>query len=84
MQVSPPNEHRIVTSPNRPWWERYQPVSYKLDSASGNRTEFIDMVTRCNAAGVRVYIDAVINHMAGRDAGSGIGSGGSSYDTGVS
>jgi len=80
VQVSPPNEHRIVTSPFRPWWERYQPVSYKLEGRSGTRAQFADMVRRCNAAGVRIYVDAVINHMTGTDAGSGVGTGGSSYD----
>jgi len=58
-------------------------VSYKLDSASGSRDEFIDMVNRCKAAGVQIYIDAVINHMAGIDAGTGLGSGGSYYNTQV-
>ena len=81
--MSPPNEHLIITNPNRPWYERYQPVSYKLDSASGNRAEFIDMVDRCNAAGVKVYIDAVINHMTGSGAGSGTGTGGSYYNSKV-
>jgi len=36
------------------------------------------MVNRCNAAGVRIYVDALINHMA---AGVGIGSDGSPYDS---
>src|SRR5687768_6790300 len=27
VQISPPNDHARVTSPNRPWWEVYQPVS---------------------------------------------------------
>jgi alpha-amylase len=45
---------------------RYQPVSYSLDrSRSGTRAEFIDMVNRCNAVGVGIYADAVINHMTG-------------------
>lgn len=83
LKVSPPNEHRIVTSPNRPWWERYQPISYKLDSRSGNRGQFINMVQKCNAVGVRVYIDGVINHMAGIDSGTGQGSSGSYYNTQV-
>ena len=39
------------------------------------------MVNRCNAVGVRIYVDAVINHMCGADAGSGTGTAGSSYDT---
>ena len=41
------------------------------------------MVEKCNAAGVRVYIDAVINHMAGVDSGTGTGSAGSYYNTQV-
>ena len=38
------------------------------------------MVERCNRVGVRVYVDAVINHMAGMDR-QGTGSGGSSFNT---
>lgn len=51
-QISPPNENLIITTPMRPWWERYQPISYKLCTRSGNESEFRDMVTRCNAVGV--------------------------------
>ncbi len=40
-------------NPPYPWWERYQPISYKLYSRSGTEAEFIDMVHRCNAVGVR-------------------------------
>ncbi|CAI5776631.1 pancreatic alpha-amylase-like isoform X4 [Podarcis lilfordi] len=71
VQVSPPNENLVVTSPWRPWWERYQPISYKLCSRSGNENEFRDMVTRCNNVGVYIYVDVVINHMCGSGAGSG-------------
>ena len=56
LQVSPPNEHRVVTSSNpashRPWWERYQPISYLLESRSGGRSDFEDMISRCKAVGV--------------------------------
>lgn len=72
VQVSPPNEHIQGSQ----WWTRYQPVSYQLQSRGGNRAEFIDMVNRCHAAGVEIYVDAVINHMAN---GSGTGTAGSSY-----
>ncbi|HMG57469.1 MAG TPA: carbohydrate-binding module family 20 domain-containing protein [Kofleriaceae bacterium] len=72
VQISPPNEHNWITSGDGapyPWWMRYQPVSYSLDnSRSGNRAQFIDMVNRCNAVGVGIYADAVINHMT---SGSG-------------
>ncbi|CAG0879313.1 unnamed protein product [Darwinula stevensoni] len=80
VQVSPVHEHVIVTSPMRPWWERYQPVSYKLTSRSGTDEEFADMVRRCNAVGVRIYVDAVLNHMAGLGR-SGTGTAGSSFDS---
>ncbi|KAM9280757.1 pancreatic alpha-amylase-like isoform 3-T3 [Cariama cristata] len=53
VQISPPNENVIITDPWKPWWERYQPISYKLCTRSGNETEFTDMVTRCNNVGVR-------------------------------
>ena len=63
-QVSPPNEH----IQGGQWWTRYQPVSWKLESRSGNRDQFASMVRRCNAAGVNVIADLVINHMSGRGA----------------
>ncbi|XP_035393342.1 pancreatic alpha-amylase-like [Cygnus atratus] len=71
VQISPPNENVIIADPWQPWWERYQPVSYKLCTRSGNETEFRDMVTRCNSVGVHIYVDAVINHMCGGSAGAG-------------
>ncbi|KAG8555992.1 hypothetical protein GDO81_017894 [Engystomops pustulosus] len=83
VQISPPNENLIITSPNRPWWERYQPISYKLCTRSGNEQQFRDMVTRCNNQGVYIYVDAIINHMCGAGGGSGTRSTcGSSYNTG--
>merc|ERR1712110_1328278 len=77
VQVSPPMEH----IQGGQWWTRYQPVSYKLESRSGNRGQFESMVQRCNAAGVIVIVDAVINHMTGH-GGSGQGTGGSGYNGG--
>ncbi|XP_038167222.1 pancreatic alpha-amylase-like isoform X3 [Arvicola amphibius] len=65
VQVSPPNENIVVNDPPRPWWERYQPISYKICTRSGNEDEFRDMVKRCNNVGVCIYVDAVINHMCG-------------------
>ncbi|XP_069700676.1 alpha-amylase-like [Periplaneta americana] len=65
VQVSPVHENLIITSPNRPWWERYQLVSYKIYSRSGDETAFRDMVSRCNTVGVRIYVDVVLNQMSG-------------------
>ncbi|XP_063062868.1 alpha-amylase-like isoform X1 [Engraulis encrasicolus] len=71
VQISPPSESVVVTEPWRPWWERYQPISYKLCSRSGTEQELRDMVCRCNKVGVKIYADVVINHMCASSAGEG-------------
>ncbi len=77
VQISPPEEHSIV--PTHDWSERYQPVSYSLaHSRSGTGAEFSDMVNRCNAVGVDIIADAVINHMTNYPS-PGVGSNGTSY-----
>ncbi|MFS7876615.1 alpha-amylase family protein [Streptomyces asiaticus] len=72
VEVSPATEH----IKGGQWWTSYQPVSYKIAGRLGDRTAFKNMVDTCHAAGVKVVADAVINHMS---AGSGTGTGGSSY-----
>ena len=49
-----------------PWWEVYQPVRYALTSRMGSEAQFKKMVSTCRKAGVKVYVDAVINHMTGQ------------------
>jgi alpha-amylase len=82
VQVSPPNEHRLVAG--YPWWQRYQPVSDLLESRGGDAEAFASMVRRCADAGIKVYADVVLNHMTGErladDPLWGKGSAGSPYD----
>jgi alpha-amylase len=76
VQISPPQEH-IVLGAASPWWIRYQPVSYSVErSRSGTGAELSAMIARCRAAGVDIYVDAVINHMA---AAGGTGSNGTVF-----
>jgi len=87
VQVSPPSEHALIASVSEPppqptvtypWWQRYQTVDYDLDkSRSGTKAEFQDMVQRCAAVGVDVYVDAVINHMTAQT--TGVGSNGTTF-----
>ncbi|MGB3201695.1 MAG: alpha-amylase family protein [Nodosilinea sp.] len=77
VQISPPQEHIVLPDYGYPWWQRYQPISYRLESRSGSRAELQDMIDRCHRAGVAIYADAVINHMAGFD--SGVGSAGTRF-----
>lgn len=72
VQVSPPQEH----IQGGQWWTSYQPVSYRIAGRLGDRASFAAMVGTCHSAGVKVVADSVINHMS---AGSGTGTGGSSY-----
>jgi len=77
VQISPPNEHSVQTSGT--WSERYQPVSYSVErSRSGTGAEFRDMINRCKAVGVGIYVDAVINHMT-NTPNPGVGSNGTAY-----
>ncbi|PPQ72965.1 hypothetical protein CVT24_000167 [Panaeolus cyanescens] len=72
VKVWAPNEHvwgSHYYEPDgqfRPWYFVYQPVSYRLHSRMGTRAELRAMINSCRAAGVRVYADAVINHMSGQ------------------
>ena len=44
-------------------------MSYQLVSRSGNESEFADMVQHCRKHGIDIYVDVVINHMAGGSLG---------------
>ncbi|XP_065339160.1 alpha-amylase A-like [Cloeon dipterum] len=63
VQISPPTENAVIEP--RPWWERYQPISYNFVTRSGDEAALADMIRRCNAAGVRIYPDIIFNHMTG-------------------
>jgi alpha-amylase len=71
VQVAPPQDSLMRTAAVdppvlHPWWEVYQPVDYQLTSRMGTEAQFRAMVATCRAAGVKVYVDAVINHMTGQ------------------
>ncbi|KAB2368191.1 alpha-amylase [Actinomadura montaniterrae] len=83
VQVAPPAESVSLASTGdgaHPWWEVYQPVSYNLAGRLGTRAQFAAMVTACHGAGVRVYADAVVNHMAGANNTLTTTYGGSTFD----
>src|SRR3954462_81876 len=68
VQVAPPQASLSRSQPPtvHPWWEVYQPVDYNLTSRMGDEAQFRAMVKTCRRAGVKVYVDAVINHMTGQ------------------
>ena len=73
VQVAPPQDSLKRTALGNgsdtvlhPWWEVYQAVDYKLTSRMGSEKEFRQMVATCRKAGVKVLVDAVINHTTGQ------------------
>jgi alpha-amylase len=71
VQISPPQEHVVLADQGYPWWQDYQPVSYELTSRRGDRAALAAAVKACHEAGVKVYADAVINHMTAQFMGVG-------------
>lgn len=63
VQISLPQESVQGTQ----WWTVYQPVSYKLNSRFGTEDELKSMIKQCNASGVDVIADVVLNHTTGHD-----------------
>jgi alpha-amylase len=75
VQVSPPHAAANIGT----WWDVYQPVNFtSLNSRMGTEAEFQTMINTCHTAGVRIYVDAVVNHLA---AGSGTATNGNSYNS---
>ncbi|MGL5808826.1 MAG: alpha-amylase [Nocardioides sp.] len=73
VQVSPPQDSLKRTELGNgsdtilhPWWEVYQPASYQLNGRMGTPRQFKEMVRTCRKAGVKVYVDVIINHMTGQ------------------
>ncbi|MEU6858000.1 carbohydrate-binding module family 20 domain-containing protein [Glycomyces sp. NPDC046736] len=84
VQTSPPQEHILGAdaSPGEAdaWYIHYQPVSYQLESRLGTRAEYAAMIDTCEANGIGVIADVVINHMAaGSATETRYGSNGSEY-----
>lgn len=75
VQVSPPHAAANIG----PWWDVYQPVNFtSLNSKMGTEAEFQAMINTCHNAGVRIYADAVVNHMA---TGSGTATNGNTFNS---
>ena len=88
IQVSPPNEIKMPTkgvkvcepavngiAPNG-WWMFYQPAGFQLneseDNALGTKAEFKKMCDEAHKLGLKIIVDAVINHMGTDDDHVGV------------
>ena len=74
VQISPPSSAQNGAN----WYDIYQPVDYtNFNSKMGTAAEFQTMITTCHNAGVRIYADVVVNHLA---AGSGTSTNGATWN----
>ncbi|MBQ1815167.1 MAG: hypothetical protein II125_01835, partial [Ruminococcus sp.] len=52
------------------WWVYYQPINFSMDTSSGNplgtKSQFKAMCDEAHKYGIRVIVDAVMNHMANK------------------
>ena len=79
IQVSPPNEIKSATlgakvlqdDNKNGWWMFYQPAGFQLnestDNALGTKAEFTSMCAAAKEYGIKIIVDAVINHMGTKD-----------------
>ena len=79
IQVSPPNEIKkgtkgakfLQSDGQNGWWMYYQPSGFQLnnstDNALGTKAEFISMCDKAHEMGLKIIVDAVINHMGTKD-----------------
>jgi len=55
----------LMSSNSGAWWMHYQPVSFQIGNHHlGTEAEFTDMCTVAKQYGVKVIVDAVVNHCA--------------------
>ena len=79
VQVSPPNVIKKATTGakflqsdnNNGWWMFYQPAGFELnnetDNALGTKAQFVAMCEHAHELGVKIIVDAVINHMGTKE-----------------
>ena len=79
IQVSPPNEIKkgtngakfLQSDGQNGWWMYYQPSGFQLnnstDNALGTKAQFVSMCQKAHELGLKVIVDAVINHMGTKD-----------------
>ncbi|KAJ3066231.1 hypothetical protein HK102_007702, partial [Quaeritorhiza haematococci] len=66
LRIWAPNDYWLEEDQVNPWYWVYQPVSYRLTrTRMGTFEELRNMIVTCRRQGVRVFTDAVVNHMSG-------------------
>lgn len=51
------------------WWKLYQPYDFSIGNRLGNKRDLIDLCSRAAKEGIKIILDVVVNHVAGKDNG---------------
>lgn len=51
------------------WWCLYQPLDFTIGNRLGSKKDFIELCTMAHKIGLKVSVDVVLRHVAGRDNG---------------
>lgn len=51
------------------WWKLYQPFDFAIGNKIGTKEELIDLCSRAKKEGIKIIVDVVLNHVAGKDNG---------------
>lgn len=62
IQVSPVT--RVKTGAENEWWGLYQPCNLEIGNPLGTYSEFVDLCTTAESYGIKIIVDAVLNHLA--------------------
>ena len=52
------------------WWKLYQPTDFAIGNRLGSREDFINLCNEAKKYEVKIIVDVVLRHLAGRDDGS--------------
>jgi alpha-amylase len=63
--VMPPHKSKVDADGESAWWQHYQPQDLRVvEHSRGNKEDLVAMISALHRAGVEVYADVVLNHMA--------------------
>lgn len=52
------------------WWKLYQPLDFTIgNSQIGTKADLIELCTKANLLGIKIIVDVVLRHTAGKDTG---------------
>lgn len=58
-----------ISKEGEEWWKLYQPYDFAIGNRLGSKEDLINLCSRAKEEGIKVIVDVVVNHVAGKDNG---------------